>query len=239
MEILGIIPARSGSTGVKHKNVRDLGGKPLMSYTIEAAKRSGLSRVILSTDSQDYAEVGKKYGVDVPFLRPPEFASVNATAMSVIHHALQFFEQEESWRPDAVLYLQPTSPFRRTERIDEAIEAMRNNPQADSVISVRDISDHPYYMFVPHGDDSRVLRPYVDIENRPERRQDLPQYFTLNDNILMSRTDYLLKPGNEAGLIINLDNFAPVYIDDNEFIDINTERDFLWAEFVMEQLKGK
>ncbi|MBD3670065.1 MAG: acylneuraminate cytidylyltransferase family protein [Gammaproteobacteria bacterium] len=233
MEILGIVPARSGSTGVKHKNVRDLAGQPLMSYTIEAAKRSGLSRVILSTDSDEYSEIGRRYGAEVPFLRPAEFASVDAKAISVIRHAIEFFDQEENWRPDAVMYLQPTSPFRRSERIDEAIKVMNSNPNTDSVISVREITEHPYYMFEPHSDE--LLKPYVEMENRPERRQDLPDFYTLNDNILMSRTDYLMHPENENGLIINLNNFVPVYITESEFIDINSERDFLWAEFLMGQ----
>jgi CMP-N-acetylneuraminic acid synthetase len=131
------------------------------------------------------------------------------------------------------MYLQPTSPFRRSERIDEAIEVIRANPGADSVISVREITEHPYYMFEPHSEG--LLKPYVEMENRPERRQDLPDFYTLNDNILMSRTDFLMQPENEHGLIINLNNFVPVYIDESEFIDINSERDFQWAEFLMRQ----
>ena len=239
MEILGIIPARSGSTGVKHKNIRELAGQPLMSYTIEAATHSNLSRVILSTDSEEYSKIGGEYGAETPFIRPPELASVDATAMGVVRHSLEHFQKDENWMPDAVMYLQPTSPFRSTDTINEAIEIMQANPNADSVISVREVHDHPYYMFEPHHESEELLKPYVIMENHPERRQDLPNLYTLNDSILMSRTSYLMKPGNENALIINLDNFVPVYITENEFIDINYERDFQWAEFVMHHEKNK
>lgn len=235
MEILGIIPARSGSTGIKHKNVRDLAGRPLMSYTIEAAKCSALSRVILSTDSEEYSGIGQKYGAEVPFIRPAEFAATEAKAMAVVRHALTFFEKNENWIPDAVMYLQPTSPFRRHETIDEAINIMRSNPEKDSVISVGEVFEHPYYMFAPDAEEKGQLKPYVEIENRPERRQDLPELFALNDNILMSKTDYLMKSENENALIINLNSFSPVYIDEKESVDINHERDFLWAEFLMRE----
>lgn len=231
MNILGIIPARSGSTGIKHKNIRDLNGKPLISYTIDAAKKSGLDRVVFSTDSEEYADIAKRYGIEIPFIRPEEHSTVDAKAIDVVRHALEFFEKEEGWKPDAIMYLQPTSPFRRAERIDEAIELLNNNPEVDSVISVREAIEHPYYMFQPH--ENEQLKPYVELENRPERRQDLPELFTLNDNILLTRTEYLLVPENRNGLIVNLNNFMPVYISENEFLDINTERDFRWAEFLL------
>jgi CMP-N-acetylneuraminic acid synthetase len=232
MNTLGIIPARSGSTGVKHKNIRDLAGKPLMAYTIEAAKQSNLSRVILSTDSEEYAEIGRRYGAETPFIRPEEFATVDAKAIGVVSHALKFFSDEENWTPDAVMYLQPTSPFRRTESIDESLELQQSNPESDSVISVCKFTEHPYYMFRPHPELDRRLQPYVEMENRPERRQDLPLFYTLNDSIMLSRTTYLNKQIKNNGLIVNLDNFVPVYISENEIIDINYERDFLWAEFL-------
>jgi CMP-N,N'-diacetyllegionaminic acid synthase len=229
MNILGLIPARSGSTGVPGKNIRPLAGKPLLAHTVTAARSSRLSRLILSTDSADYAEIGRQGGAEVPFLRPAELAQTETPAIKVIEHCLDFLDRNESWAPDAVFYLQPTSPFRRGNHIDQGIEKLKTE-KVDSVVSVYPPRAHPYYMFVPNN--SGRLSHLIDVKPRPERRQDLPPVYSLNDAIIGSRTDYLRAAIPRGGLVVNLDNFSPLSIEFPTTVDINTEQDFLFAEFI-------
>jgi CMP-N-acetylneuraminic acid synthetase len=229
MNFLGVIPARSGSTGVPGKNIRLLGGKPLLVHTVTAARSSRLTRVILSTDSAAYAEIGRKSGAEIPFLRPAELARTETPAIKVVEHCLDFFEREDNWVPDAVFYLQPTSPFRRGAHIDLGIEKLEIG-NADSVVAVAPPRSHPYYMFAP--DDSGRLSYLIKTKTRPERRQDLPPVYSLNDAIIGSRTRYLRAAAPLGGLVVNLDNFSSLPVDFPVTIDINTEQDFLFAEFI-------
>ncbi len=232
MQILGLIPARSGSTGVPGKNIRPLAGRPLLAHTVAAARASRLSRVILSTDSADYAAIGREAGAETPFLRPPELARTETPAIRVIEHCLDFLAREENWTPDAVFYLQPTSPFRLGPHIDEAIRRLASE-SVDSVVSVCLAAEHPYYMFVPNA--AGRMSYLLDIPVRPERRQDLPPVYCLNNAITASRTGFLRAAAARGALAINLDNFSAMRIEFPVSIDINTERDFLLAEFIASQ----
>jgi CMP-N,N'-diacetyllegionaminic acid synthase len=228
MSTLAIIPARSGSVGVKGKNIRPLGGQPLISYAIREAIASKIDRVILSTDSQEYADIGQRFGAEVPFIRPQEFSHSEAKAIDVVRHCLDFLRDEDEWVPDNVFYMQPTSPFRNAERINEAIDLIEKHSQS-SVISMVPVKEHPYYMFQPNGNGQ--MAEFVQMEIKPERRQDLPELYALNDNILLSKTTYLLSP--DTNLVVDIKNFVPVEISERESLDINTEMDFSLAEFLM------
>jgi CMP-N-acetylneuraminic acid synthetase len=224
---LAIIPARSGSVGVKGKNIRLLAGQPLISHAIEVARRSNIDRVILSTDSEEYAGIGQRFGAEIPFIRPDTLAHSEAKAIDVVHHCLEHLRQEDGWQPDNVFYMQPTSPFRTEERINQAIELLDGSDK-HSVISVVSVKEHPYYMFTPVGDGS--MSEFVEVENKPERRQDLPEIYALNDNILLSKSEYLLAP--DTRLVVDIKNFLPIEITEQESLDINTEMDFSFAEFL-------
>ena len=200
-----------------------------MAYTIDAARESRLDRVILSTDAPDYGELGRRLGAEVPFMRPQALATNEAAAISVVRHCLDWLEAEEGWVPDAVIYLQPSSPFRTARRIDAALALLVDG--FDSVVSVRSAQQHPYYMFVPDGGGRLV--EYVAVENRPERRQDLPPVYALDDSIMLSTTAFLRAPSDGKKLIVNLRNFRPLVLEDEPCVDINTEQDFLYAEFLM------
>jgi CMP-N,N'-diacetyllegionaminic acid synthase len=145
--ILTIIPARGGSKGVPRKNVKALGGKPLIAYTIEAALKSAYcTRTIVSTDDQEIADISAGLGADVPFLRPPEFASDTAKAIGVVKHALQIVEEMDNKIYDIIVYLEPPSPFRISEDIDESIELFLENDPG-SVVSVYEANQfHPILM---------------------------------------------------------------------------------------------
>lgn len=136
MNVLGLIPARGGSKGIPRKNIADLGGKPLIAWTIAAALQTpGLSRIVVSTDDDEIAGIARQWGAEVPFLRPVDIASDGAAALPVITHAVEHLARHDGWQADAVAYLQPTSPFRRSADIAAALELL-GDAATETVVSV-------------------------------------------------------------------------------------------------------
>lgn len=135
--VYAIIPARSGSKGVKNKNIRLLGNHPLIAYSIAAAKlANGIDRVIVSTDSEQYAAIAKKYGAETPFLRPADISGDRATDIEFMQHAINWFYENEGSVPEYWVHLRATAPDRNPAFIDEAVEKIRNRPDATSLLSV-------------------------------------------------------------------------------------------------------
>lgn len=232
MYVLGIIPARSGSTWVRGKNIRPFaGGAPLLVRAIQTSLESGLDRVILSTDSEEYADLGRRAGAEVPFLRPAKFANTQATAMSVVRHCLQHFDQSEDLVPDAVAYLQPTSPFRKARHIDEGISLLEAE-DADTVLSMEPVRQFPSFMW--HIDEAGQHTRVIPDMERPERSQDQLPLYLESTAIVISRTHYLSTSAEDA-LIMNHESLVPLVIDSESAIDINTEQDFAYAEFIARQ----
>ena len=230
MQILGIIPARSGSKGIKNKNIRLLNNKPLLYYAIEGSKNSLLDRVILSTNSKEIMEIANNFGVETPFLRPDALATDLSSSFDVIIHCLKFLEKKENYFPDAVFLLRPTSPFRTAKQIDEAIYLIENR-NVDSVSAMGSVKQHPFFMFYNNSDGKMV--EYDNTENKPERRQDLPEFWEANCHTMLSKTNYLYRENKRQGKnIINFNNFVPYFIDHPSTLDIDTEEDFLFAEFL-------
>lgn len=148
MEILAVIPARGGSKGIPRKNIKPLLDKPLIAWTIEEAKKSKyLTRVIVSTDNPEIAETAKKYGAEVPFLRPAEISGDLSTDVEFLTHTLDFLKEKEGYEPEIVLRLPPTSPLRRAEHIDQGIEMLLQNTEADASRPVTEAPKHPYKMW--------------------------------------------------------------------------------------------
>ena len=127
MRVLGIIPARGGSKGLPGKNIKLLNGIPLIAYTIKEALNSNLEEFIVSTDSEEIAEVARNYGGKVPFLRPAEIATDNASSLDVVLHALDFMKEHEGKEYDAIMLLQPTTPYRDREDINQAINLLMSS----------------------------------------------------------------------------------------------------------------
>ena len=154
MEVLALIPARSGSKSIKDKNIRIVGGKPMLVHSIEHALASKLvTRVILSTDSEEYARIGREAGAEVPFLRPAEFAADDSLDIDVFEHALKWLKENEGYEPDIIVHLRPTFPTRNPEDIDKIVELLLDHPEADCVRSVAEAKDTPFKMwFVDTGD---------------------------------------------------------------------------------------
>jgi len=223
-KVLGIITARGGSKGIPGKNIKSLLGKPLISYTIEEAKKSGVfDRLILSTDSEEIAEVAKKYNCEVPFIRPVELAEDQVSHLPVIQHAVTWLKNKENYYPDYIMILQPTSPLRRDFHIKEAVDLLLRN-DADSVLSVVETNnkqilnlDNSGFLKLCNGD---------PIYKRIDRRQFLPKSYISAGLIYLFKTDLLFSENpNFYG-----ESTLPYIIDNKYVADIDNLGDWKEAE---------
>lgn len=147
-KVIALIPARGGSKGVPKKNIHPLAGYPLLAYSIAAAKLAkGVERIIVSTDNEEIAGVAKKYGAEVPFLRPAEFATDKSKDIDVIKHVLDWLKKNENHHPDFLIYLRPTTPLRDPRHIEEAIKLIRASKTSTSLRSGHEIRESPYKLF--------------------------------------------------------------------------------------------
>lgn len=228
-EILALIPARGGSKGIKNKNIRELLGKPLVAYTIESALRSKyIDRVIVTTDDQIVAKISKDYGAEVPFIRPEELARDDTPGIEPILHGIKWLEENENYRSNYVMCLQPTSPLRDSEDIDRAIEILMDR-QAISLISVCEADQHPYWM---KKIEDGLLKSYmdVDLETKYFRRQELPKVYTLNGAIYISKTESLLKNRSFYS-----ENTIPYIMTKEKSVDIDDIIDFKLVELILKE----
>lgn len=227
MKNIAIIPARSGSKGLKDKNIKELNGKPLLAYSIDAAISSGLfEEVMVSTDSELYANVAKENGASVPFLRSEEQSSDNAGSWGVVEEVLKKYEILGK-KFDTVCLLQPTSPLRRTEDILAAYELL-NDKIADAVTSVCEVDHSPLWTMTL--DETRSLCEFrKNLVNAP--RQKLGQYYRLNGAIYIKRICY-----GEKITLLDEKEYA-VIMDRRNSVDIDTIEDFELAEWYMNNVK--
>ncbi|OGF82219.1 hypothetical protein A3B18_02780 [Candidatus Giovannonibacteria bacterium RIFCSPLOWO2_01_FULL_46_13] len=235
-KVIGIITARGGSKGVPGKNIKMVGGKPLIAWSIDAAKGSKyIDRVILSTDGEDIAKVGKDWGAEVPFMRPVEFAQDLTPDPPVFEHALSWLKENENYVPDIVVHLRPTGPMRTSQELDESIELLGEHPEADSVRSLQEPSKPPYKMWkiadefmVPFVSDMPGMK---DWHTAP--RQSLPKVFetTADIGIMWARTV------TEKHSVIG-DKVLP-YILKRPTVDIDNLFDFEIAELLFKKRNGQ
>ena len=194
MSVIALISARGGSKGIPRKNVLPVAGKPLIAWTIAAALGSRkLSRLLVTTDDAEIAEVARAQGAEVPFLRPAELARDESPVIEAVEHALRWVETSDGALPEYVLLLQPTSPLRTTADIDGAIDLayLRN---ADAVLSVCEASPHPY--LARKIDRDGALGDFIDLPTKPVRRQEYPPAYVLNGAIYVNRVQSLLTSRN-------------------------------------------
>ena len=208
--ILAVIPARGGSKSIPGKNIKPLAGKPLIQYTIEAGGGSQyIDRLICSSDDPEIMETAELLGCEVPFRRPEELARDDTPGVDPVIHAVEILD--ESY--DLILLLQPTSPLRTAGHIDRALELFIDK-EADSCVSIREVSEHPLWMKTV--DEFGAVDPFLDYEV-PPRRQDLPKVYILNGAIYICRTDLLLEEKSfDAGTCVGyiMDPESSVDIDD-------------------------
>ena len=219
---LTIIPARSGSKGIPNKNTKLLGGRPLLTYSIEAWKESGIGgRLIVSTDSEEIACVAREYGADVPFLRPAHLAQDSTPMWEVVRHALIELEPDSF---DGVILLQPTAPFRRPHEISQALE-MYYRQKADTAVTVSSVSAHynPHWLF--SCDNNGRLTPCMSQRLTHTRRQDLPELFHRTGGVYVVRPSLVSQEQTLIG-----DNTYGIVVDGTRQVNIDSPRDWQQAE---------
>ncbi len=226
--MLAVIPARGGSKGVLGKNIKELSGKPLISYTIEAALNSNIfEKVIVSTDSDEIAYIAKENGAEVPFMRPKKISGDLISSDDVVLHALEFYRQNEI-EFESVCKLQPTSPLRTAEHIKQAYQLFIKK-NADFVVSVCECEHSPMWSGTLEKD--LGMENFIKNEVKRACRQELPLYYRLNGAIYMGKTDSFCK--NKSFLGEN--GFAYIMKQENS-VDIDSFLDFAMAEVILKNL---
>ena len=224
---LGVIPARGGSKRIPGKNLVTLSGLPLIDYTLRAARASSrLSAFVVSTDSPAIADHVIARGCSVPELRPAEMAADRSPVVQALQHGLSTYERAGGARVDAVVLLQPTSPLRRGDDIDRAIEVFERTG-ADTVTAVRPVQDHPYWSW--RDGVAGTILPFYSLEEMSLDRKDLPAAYVENGAAYVMRRELV-----DAGKIYG-DRVAPCLMDDIGSIDVDTPLDLAWAQFVIER----
>ena len=201
MNIDAVIPARSGSKGVPDKNIKLLAGKPLIAYSIRAAKKSTfINRIFVSTDSEKYADLAKEYGAEVPFLRPAELAGDISTDYEFVEHLLDWLKSNENYQPAYLVLLRPVTPLRDPVMIDLAIDDFINNPEATSLRSAHEMPETAYKSFeIEGGYFKGVGSGSFELDALNEPRQKFPKTFTPNGYVDVLKTSFILKHGKING----------------------------------------
>ncbi|MDX1975777.1 MAG: acylneuraminate cytidylyltransferase family protein [Rickettsiales bacterium] len=222
MHVVAVIPARGGSKGIPKKNIVPLGGKPLIQWTIDAARKaSRLSEVIVSTDSEEIADISRQAGAAIPFMRPAEFASDTASGLDVMRHVIRFYEKVKPI--DILVYLQPTSPFRSSAHVDEAVRLLQES-DADGVVSVVRVPHNMLpecQMAIAEGGALQPLSGNTPLDRHGKRElyaRNGPAVLALKASYIMNCTSLY------AGKIL------PLVMDTLESIDVDDAKDLLLAE---------
>ena len=229
MNVIGLIPARGGSKGVLRKNIRLLNNKPLIKYTIDAAKNSKLiNRIIVSTEDNEIAQVSKKLGAEVPFSRPNKLSKDNVLDLPVIMHALDYFINQERFKPDILVYLRPTMPTRTSLEIDITVNMLIKNNEIDSIRTTRQSPYPPYW--IKKIDNKGEINPYAShvIPFEYKRRQDLPETVICDGYVDAAKVTSILKenkfpPGVQHSF----------YRKNIPYFDIDTIEDWNFCEYYM------
>jgi YrbI family 3-deoxy-D-manno-octulosonate 8-phosphate phosphatase len=233
VEVLAVVPARGGSKGIPGKNIRLLAGHPLVAYSIAAGlKAQTVTRLILSTDDERIAEVGRRYGAEVPFLRPAELARDDTLDLPVFAHALAWLRKKENYRPKVVVHLRPTSPLRPKNCVDDAVRLLLSRPEADSVRTVIPSEQNPYKMWRLAADGS--LKPLLAVKGLPEPfnapRQALPATYWQTGHVDAVRPSVILNRGSMSGKRI-----LPLVVDSRFAVDLDKPSQWPLAESLLGQ----
>ena len=227
-KILAIIPARGGSKGIRRKNLQKLSGKPLIAHTIIAAKKTkSINKIIVSTDDKEIGKISKNNGAEVPFLRPKQISEDTSSIIEVIKHALKFLQENQSYVPDIIILLQPTSPLRTSQLITKTINTLKKS-KATSVITVSKITKHPYASYWLKND---FLKPFKKNSPKYSRRQEFPDLFFPTGAVYTFWYDTLKKFNSFYGPKIK-----PIVVRDED-IDIDNLQDLFFAEMMLKNWK--
>ena len=231
MKILTIIPARAGSKGIPHKNIRKLNGKHLVEYPIHCAKKSKfVNRIIVSTDGKKIADISKKAGAEVPFIRPRKFSHGKASQLDVVNHTLDFLAKTESYEPDIVTILHPTNPFTSSELLDRSIKKLKKS-SADLVLGVKPVKTHPFRSFWLK---SKMLQKFNSDFDKYYQRQLFPSLFFPTGDIYTFWYKSFKKYGKVFGPKIE----PLLYKKDEISMNIDTPFDLFLCEMTMKYWKN-
>ncbi len=225
--IIAIIPARSGSKGVIGKNIRILGGFPLMAWSIEAAKKTpSIDRIIVSTDSPEYSNLAIQYGAEVPFLRPPELSGDSSGDIDFIQHALGWLKKNEGYEPDYIVHLRPTTPFRNPALIEKAINDFLKADPFTSLRSAHEMPESAYKTFEisPEGVYKRVGLESTELDSANNARQSFPKTYQANGYVDLLSVKFIEKTGLLHG------NRVMPFITE-VVTEVDSEGDFKFLEF--------
>ncbi len=233
-KIIALITARGGSKGLPRKNLLNLAGKPLIAWTILAAKKSVyIDRIILSSDDNEIIDISRKYGAEVFFKRPKSLALDETPSIDVAKHAIEWLKKEKNESYDYLLLLQPTSPLRNSLHIDQAILLLDSAKEKniDSIISVSEPNVMPYNMKVLNS--KGLLIDFLQ-DNKYTRRQDMPTVFGVNGAIYLTKIDTIIKDNNFFGK-----RCKPFIMEKKYSIDIDDEFDFNFAYYLIMKMAIK
>lgn len=227
MSVLCLIPARSGSKGVPDKNIKKLSGHPLMAYSIcTALKTKEIDRVVLSTDSEKYAEIGINYGAEVPFFRPEILSQNNSTDYDFIIHALNWFKDNEGYEPQYIVHLRPTTPFRDIHLLNECIGMFKKTDEFTSLRSVHEMSQSAYKLFeIENRKLKNIVTGSFDLDNYNIPRQAFNKTYDPNGYIDILITEYILENEKMHG------NKVFAYITPLSY-EIDSPEDFDYLEYI-------
>jgi N-acylneuraminate cytidylyltransferase len=228
-EILALIPARGGSKGIPRKNIRPFAGHPLIAYSISAGLQAHtVTRVIVTTDDEEIAEVARGYGAETPFLRPAELAQDRTLDLPVFQHALNWLVENEGYRPQVVVHLRPTTPIRPPDLVDRSVSLLLAHPEADSVRGITPALQNPFKMWLMDGED-KPIRPLTTVSGIEEPynspRQILPSAYMHTGLIDALRPATILKLNSMSGKTI-----FPILFDPGYDADLDTPEDWRRAE---------
>jgi CMP-N,N'-diacetyllegionaminic acid synthase len=227
MKPLVIIPARGGSKGLPGKNIKPLLGKPLIHYTIEAARQVFEdSQIMVSTDDESIKETVEQLGLKVPFIRPSELATDHSTAFEVLMHAIQYAETNQYY-PDTLILLQPTSPLRNNIHIKEALQLFQK--EVEMVVSVKETTSNPYYVLFEENENGFLDKSKM---GNFTRRQDCPKVWEYNGAIYIIDIQSLKKQNS-----LNFNKVIKYEMDERSSVDIDTEMDWMIAEYILKNNK--
>jgi len=225
MKILGTICARAGSKGLKNKNIRELAGKPLIAYTIEYLSNwRDADRIVCSTDSEKIAEIAKKYGAEIPYIRPAELASDKTSKLQVLQHLVNFCEKQNKIKYDIIVDLDPTAPLRKKRYLEESFKKFIES-DAYNLYSVCKSKKNPYFNMV---EVDKLGYAHLCKQSDVVRRQDAPAVFEMNASIYIYKRDFLLNTNT-----LHSDKTIIYEMPDIASFDIDNEIDFLFIEFLL------
>lgn len=231
--VYGIIPARSGSKGVPGKNIRLLGGYPLLAYSVAASKLcKNISRTVVSTDSAEIAAIARRYGAEAPFLRSAELAMDKSLDIDFVSHAINWFKQKENKIPDYFVHLRPTTPLRDPEIIDKAIQEIKSRPEATSLRSGHPSPESPFKWFLRNeqGYFTGILPEYSNEQiNAP--RQFFPTVYIPDGYVDVLKVSFIMASRQMHGNKM-IGFISPACVE------VDSAKDFEFLEFELQNSKN-